>query len=399
MLRKLTIKDVEIKHKVTLVRVDFNVPLSADGKITDETRILATIPTIEYLLRHECKVILMSHLGKPQGKVKKELSLRIVAQRLAEILKKDVQFIENCFEPGLKEKIAAAPWSSLFLLENLRFYPEEEANDENFARYLASLGEVYVNDAFATAHRAHASTWGVAKYCKYSVAGLLMEKEIGYLSYLLFQPKKPYVAIIGGAKIKDKLGVIKNLLPKVDFLLLGGGLVFNFYKAQGFEIGKSIYEPEMVEEARKLIDARSSKLILPQDILIADKLLAEECEVRNTLANQILPEWYGVSLGEKTTEEYSRIIESSQTIVWAGPVGIFEIKKFRAAQEKLASSVVRATEKGATSVIGGGDTVAAFSLLGLKEKVSFVSTGGTATLEFLEGKELPGVSALLDKQG
>ncbi|MEO0131402.1 MAG: phosphoglycerate kinase [candidate division WOR-3 bacterium] len=395
-MNKLTIRDIDIKGKRLLVRVDYNVPLTPDGKIADDTRIAATLPTIEYIINNQGVPILMSHLGKPKGKRLTELSLRPVAQRLSELLSREVVFVEDVYNPSLKSTLIKAQAGSVFLLENLRFYPEEEKNDENFARYLASLGDIYINDAFATAHRAHASTYGVAKFSQYAVAGLLMEKEINYLSYLLAEPARPYVAIVGGAKIKDKLGVIKNLLKKVDNLLLGGGLIFNFYKGLGYEIGRSIYDPEMADETQALIALGSPKLHLPTDLLIADKV-AEDARTKNVQAHEILPDWIGVSLGEETTARYCEVIKQAQTVVWAGPVGIFEISKFLRASEEIGQAIAQATANGATSVIGGGDTVACLQKLGLKNRVSFISTGGGATLEFLEGKSLPGIEILNDK--
>ncbi|MCS7258287.1 MAG: phosphoglycerate kinase [candidate division WOR-3 bacterium] len=396
-MNKLTIRDINLKDKKILVRVDYNVPLTSNGEIADDTRITATLPTIEYIIKNRGVAILISHLGKPKGKVVKELSLRPVAQRLSELLGQEVVFIEDLFSPSLKTTLDQAQGGSVFLLENLRFFPEEEKNDEDFSRYLASLGDIYVNDAFATAHRAHASTYGVAKFSSYAVAGFLMEREISYLSYLLSEPQRPYVAIIGGAKIKDKLGVIKNLISKVDYLLLSGGLVFNFFKVMGYEIGKSIYDSEMEEETKKLIDLNSLKLHLPTDILIANNL-TEDAEVKNVKINEILQNWIGVSLGDETTKKYSDIIKQAKTIVWAGPVGIFEVDKFIKASQKIGEAIVSATENGATSVIGGGDTVACLSKLGIKDKVSYVSTGGGATLEFLEGKTLPGIEILNEKK-
>ncbi len=394
-MNKLTIKDIDLKQKRVLVRVDFNVPLSADGKITDDNRIRAAIPTIEYLLKQKCLVILMSHLGKPKGKVEAKYSLAVVAEHLKKLLNRDVVFVSDCIGQQVSDAINRAQAGDVILLENLRFHSEEEKNDPAFAQQLASSADLYVNDAFATAHRAHASTEGVTKYFPVALAGLLMEKEIKYLSYVIEAPKRPFVTIIGGAKITDKLGVIKNLLSKVDTLLIGGGLVFNFLKAQGFEIGKSICEPEMIDEARQLLNEHNLKI--PVDILVADKIESNAL-TQNVKVNEIGENWLGVDIGQATIAEYQRQIKNAKTIVWAGPMGIFEIDKFANGSKMIGQAVSDATSQGAVSVVGGGDTTACLKKFGLQDKVSFVSTGGSASLEFLEGRTLPGIAALTDKK-
>ncbi|MEO0091400.1 MAG: phosphoglycerate kinase [candidate division WOR-3 bacterium] len=392
-MKKLSIKDLDIKHKRVLVRVDFNVPLSSTGEISDDTRIRAALPTIEYIIKQNGIAILMSHLGKPKGKPDPKYSLKPVAQRLSELIKKEVLFAEDCIGPKAQSVVGQTKPGDVVLLENLRFHPEEEKNDPNFAKALAELGELYVNDAFATAHRAHSSTDGVTRYFDKPAAGFLMETEIEYLSYVVESPKHPYVAIIGGAKITDKLGVIKNLSQKVDHLLLAGGLIFNFFRAQGYEIGKSIFEPEMLEEAKNLLNEK--KIKLPTDIVVAEKIDAD-ASTKIVKINEIPNNWAGVDIGPETCQKYAEIIKTAQTIVWAGPIGVFEIDKFAQGSRLIGFAIADATKAGAISVVGGGDTVACLSKFGLKDKVSFVSTAGGASLEFLEGRELPGIKALKD---
>jgi 3-phosphoglycerate kinase len=393
-MKKLTVRDLDIKNKKILVRVDFNVPLSPTGEITDDNRIRAALPTIEYIIKQNGILILMSHLGKPKGKPDMKYSLKSVAKRLSELINHEVLFADDCVDSIAENLIQQAKPGDVVLLENLRFHPEEEKNNPDFAKSLAMLGDLYVNDAFATAHRAHASTEGIAKFFKTPVAGFLMEKEIDYLSYVAESPKRPYVAIIGGAKITDKLGVIKNLLPKVDYLLLGGGLIFNFIKAQGYEIGSSIFEPDMLAEAKSLLSEK--KIKLPVDVVIADKIDAT-ASTKIVNVNAITPGWSGIDIGPETIKSYSEIIKNAKTIAWAGPIGIFEIDKFANGSKEIGLAVANATSAGATSVVGGGDTGSALKKFGLKNKISFVSTAGSASLEFLEGKELPGITALKDK--
>lgn len=394
-MKKLTLRDIDLANKKVLVRVDFNMPLDANGKITDDTRIRAALPTIEYLLKQNCIVILMSHLGKPKGKIDAKYSLQPIAKRLSELLNKDVIFVNDCVGAEVEQVVSKAKSGDIILLENLRFHIEEEKNNPDFAKSLASLGEIYINDAFATAHRAHASTEGIARYFKTSAAGLLMEKEIEYLSYAIEHPRHPLVAIIGGAKISDKLGVIKNLLPKVDTLLIGGGLTYNFLKAKGSAIGSSIFDAEMLDEAKSLLNEQ--KINLPVDVLITDKIDGSG-NTKCVKTDSIEDNWQGVDIGSETVRKYTEIIKTSQTIVWAGPIGVFEIDKFAQGSKAIANAIADATQKGATSVVGGGDTVACLTKFDLKDKISFVSTAGSASLEFLEGLELPGIKALKDKE-
>jgi phosphoglycerate kinase len=393
-MKKLTIRDLDLANKKVLVRVDFNVPLTENGEIRDDNRIRACLPTIQYIMQAKGIAILMSHLGKPKGKVDLKYSLKPVAKRLSELIGKDVLFADDCIGVSAQSIVNKAKSGDVVLLENLRFHPEEEKNNPDFARELASLGDLYVNDAFATAHRAHASTEGITKYFDKPAAGFLMEKEIEYLSYVVESPKHPYIAIIGGAKITDKLGVIKNLSLKVDYLLLGGGLIFNFFKAQGYEIGSSIFEPEMLDEAKSLLSEK--KLKLPTDVVIADKLDAS-ANTKIVKNSEISSGWMGVDIGPMTCKDYSEIIKTAKTIVWAGPIGVFEIDKFANGSKIIGQAVSDATKTGATSVVGGGDTGAALKKFGLKDKISFVSTAGGASLEFLEGIDLPGIKAIKDK--
>lgn len=393
-MKKLTIRDIDVKNKKVLVRVDFNVPLDGAGKITDDNRIRAALPTIEFLLKQNCLVVLMSHLGKPKGKIDSKYSLQPVAQRLSELLVKEVLFASDCIGVTAENTINKAKPGDIVLLENLRFHIEEEKNNSEFAQALASLGEVYVNDAFATAHRAHGSTEGITKYFDSPVAGFLIEKEIEYLSYAIEHPKHPLVAVIGGAKISDKLGVINNLVKKVDVLLIGGGLVYNFLKAEGREIGNSIFEPQMLEQTRALL--HDPKIKTPVDLVIADRL-EPNANVKIVKPDQIAAGWYGVDIGPETIKLYEENIKNAETIVWVGPIGIFEIDRFAQGSREIANAISVQTKSGATSVVGGGDTVACLGKFGLKEQVSFVSTAGSASLEFLEGLELPGIKSLKDK--
>jgi phosphoglycerate kinase len=393
-MKKLSVKDLDVKNKKVFVRVDFNVPMDENGKIRSDVRIRAALPTIEYIIKNQGIAILASHLGKPKGKKDTKYSLKAVAQRLAELIKKPVLFAEDCIGEPAEKVIKQAKPGDLVLLENLRFHPEEEKNDPTFSKALASLADLYVNDAFGTAHRAHASTEGMAKLFEKPAAGFLMEKEITYLSSVVESPKKPYVAVIGGAKVTDKLAVIKNLLPKVDNLLLGGGLIFNFYKAKGYEIGKSIWEPELLDEAKRLVE--EMKINLPDDVVVSDKTDGQG--KIETVSNDKIPvEFSGLDIGYKTIAKFQSFLKDAKTIVWAGPMGMFEIEKFAQGTKGVAQAIADATEKGATTVVGGGDTVAALEKFGLANKVSHASTGGGASLEFLEGKTLPGIAVLKDK--
>lgn len=397
-MNKLTIDDISVKGKRVLTRVDFNVPLK-DGIVKDDTRIRESLPTIKKLINDGGRIILMSHLGRPKGKVAPEFSLKPVAAKLSALLEKTVKFAEDCIGPKAESEASTLKDGEVLLLENLRFHAEEEKNDPEFSQKLANLGDVYVNDAFGSAHRAHSSTEGLTKYIKPSVAGYLMQKELKYLGNALANPKRPFVAIIGGAKISGKIDVIKNLLEKVDFLLIGGGMIFTFYKAMGLNIGKSLLEEDKIAEADHLLDMvlpANVKMILPDDVLISDKLEAP-FQTQTVSQNSIPDGWIGVDIGPKSQELFAKIIAKAGTIVWNGPMGIFETDEFAGGTISVARAVAEATQKGAISVIGGGDSVAAIAKAGVTDKISHISTGGGASLEFLEGKLLPGVAALTDR--
>jgi len=387
---KKTIRDIEVEGKRVLVRVDFNVPL-AEGKVTDDTRIRAALPTIRYLLEHGAKVILMSHLGRPNGKVVDELRLDPVAERLAELLGRPVRKLDDCVGPEVEAVVAKMQPGDVILLENVRFHPGDEANDPSFAKRLASLADIFVNDAFGAAHRAHASTVGVAQYLP-PVAGFLMEKELTFLGQALAAPEHPFVAILGGAKVSDKIGVIDNLLTRVDGLLIGGGMANTFLKAQGHEIGQSLVEDESLDVARKTLERAGERLALPVDVVVADRFDAEAAS-RVAPADQVPEDWRILDIGPETVELFKRKLAGARTVVWNGPMGVFEFPRFAAGTQAIARLLA---ESGATTIIGGGDSVAAVEQAGLADKMTHISTGGGASLEFLEGKELPGVAALLD---
>jgi phosphoglycerate kinase len=388
---KKTIRDVEVEAKRALVRVDFNVPL-AEGKVSDDTRIRAALPTIHYLLEHGAEVILMSHLGRPKGKVVDDLRLNPVADRLAELLGKPVRKLDDCVGPEVEVAVAEMQPGDVILLENTRFHPEEESNDPAFARKLASLADIFVNDAFGAAHRAHASTVGVAEYLP-SVAGFLMEKEITFLGQALTAPEHPFVAILGGAKISDKIGVMDNLLTKVDGLLIGGGMANTFLKAQGHEIGQSLVEDESLDVASETLERAGERLALPVDVVVADRFDAE-ADSKVVPVGQVPQDWRILDIGPETVELFKRKLAGAKTVVWNGPMGVFEFPRFAAGTEAIARILA---ESGATTIIGGGESVAAVEQAGLAEKMTHISTGGGASLEFLEGKPLPGIVALEDK--
>ncbi len=397
--KKKTIDEVNVKGKKVLVRVDFNVPFDENKNITDDKRIVESLPTIKKILSGGGIPILMSHLGRPKGKPKPEFSLAPVAKKLGELLSVRVTMAHDCVGAETKKLVDAAKSGDVILLENLRFHAEEEANDQNFAKELASLGEVYVNDAFGSAHRAHASTEGVAHFLKPAVGGYLMEKELKYLSQAVGNPNRPYVAIIGGAKISGKIDVINNLLGKVDVLIIGGGMMFTFIKAMGKGIGNSILEADKVDLAAELLEKTKSgkaKLLLPVDCVVAEKF---ENSAPNKVVdvNSIPENWVGMDIGPKSIGLFNDNIVKAKTVVWNGPMGVFEMENFEAGTKAIAEALVAATKQGAATIVGGGDSAAAIAKFGLERGVSHVSTGGGASLEFLEGKILPGVAALDNK--
>ncbi len=394
-MNKKTVKDIDVKGKKILVRCDFNVPLDADKHITDETRINAALPTIQYLLDQGAAVILCSHLGKPKGVVNAKYSLAPVAASLSEKLGFEVKLAPDCVGEEVKKMAAELPCGKAILLENLRFHPEEEANDPAFAKELADLAEIYVSDAFGTVHRAHASTAGVAAYLP-AVAGFLIGKELDFLGNAVENPQRPFVAILGGAKVKDKLGVIGNLLEKVDTLIIGGGMAYTFMKAQGGKIGDSLVDDERLEQVlgfMKKAEEKGVKLLLPVDTLIADAFEGYT-QIKTCKAGEIPDGWQGLDIGPETVELFSNAIKEAKTIVWNGPMGVFENPDF--AKGTLAVATAMA-ESDAITIIGGGDSAAAVNQMGLGDKMSHISTGGGASLEFLEGKVLPGVACLNDK--
>lgn len=391
MFNKKSVTDVDVKGKRVLVRVDYNVPIK-DGKVGDDTRIRAALPTLEYLLQHGAAVILMSHLGRPKGGPEPKYSLKPVAAHLSELLGQPVAFAEDSIGPVAEKAARELKPGQVLLLENTRFHPEEEKNDPEMARQLASLGELYVNDAFGSAHRAHASTEGVAHHLP-SVAGFLLEKEIQYLGQAVANPKRPFIAILGGAKISDKIGVIRNLLTKADQILIGGGMANTFFKAQGYPVGDSLVEDNALDTAKELLKDSGTRLRLPVDVVIADKF-DNDADTRVMEMGPVPDGWRIMDIGPETVSMYSKAVSGAGTIVWNGPMGVFEMPKFAKGTFDLAKAVANS---GGTSIVGGGDSVAAVMESGLADKITHISTGGGASLEMLEGLTLPGVAALQDK--
>jgi phosphoglycerate kinase len=392
-MAKLTLKDIDLKNKTVLVRADFNVPQDANLKITDDTRIRSTLPTLKYILEQGAKkLVIISHLGRPDGKVVAKYSLKLVAARLKELLGQEVLFLNDCVGENIKQEIDRSK-ARVILLENLRFHAEEEANDASFAKSLASLADIFVNDAFGTAHRGHASTEGVTHFLK-SASGFLLEKEIKYIGGAVSNPAKPFMVILGGAKVSDKIGMIENLLPKADAIIIGGGMAYTFLKAQGQEIGNSKLEKDKLDLAKSILSQAQDlkkEILLPIDHLVVDNIDANS---KGQVVDQIPEGKIAVDIGPKTIKLFEEKLKSAKTIVWNGPLGIFEMDAFSKGTQEVANFIANLKT---TSIIGGGDTAAAIAKFNLEDKMSHISTGGGASLEFLEGKTLPGIAALTEK--
>jgi phosphoglycerate kinase len=389
-MNKKTVRDVDLKDKRVLVRVDFNVPLKEDS-VADDTRIRAALPTLNYLLEHGAALILCSHLGRPKGKPVPELKMDPVATRLAELLDHPVKKLDDCVGPEVKAAVESMNPGDVILLENTRFHPEERANDPQFAEQLAGLAEIYVNDAFGSAHRAHASTEGVAHHLP-AVAGFLMEKELEFLGKVTENPEHPYIAILGGAKVSDKIGVIENLLKQCDRLLIGGGMANTFFKAMGFEVGDSLVEEDVVSTAKSLLKKAGGRLVLPVDVVIADSF-DNDANTKVVAPNEVSEDWRILDIGPKTIPTFESAMGGAKTVVWNGPLGVFEMPNFAKGTFAVAQLLA---DMDAVTVIGGGDSAAAVREAGLKDRMTHVSTGGGASLDFLEGKALPGVTVLMD---
>lgn len=397
--RSLTsLSAADLQGKRVLVRVDFNVPLDESGAITDDTRIRAALPTIHDLISKGAKVILAAHFGRPKGEVNEAMRLTPVAARLSELLGKPVVKTDSCIGPDAEAKVAAMADGDVVLLENVRFFAEEEKNDTEFAKKLAALAEVYVNDAFGAAHRAHASTEGVTEYLKPNVAGHLMEKELQYLQGAIDEPKRPLAAIVGGSKVSSKIGVLEALIDKCDKVLIGGGMIFTFYKARGLAVGKSLVEEDKLELAKELeakAKAKGVQLLLPTDVVLADAF-SPDAKTLTTSVNVIPDGWMGLDIGPDSLKAFQAALADCKTVIWNGPMGVFEFDKFAAGTNGVAHTLAELSGKGCCTIIGGGDSVAAVEKVGVAEKMSHISTGGGASLELLEGKVLPGVAALDD---
>jgi len=394
----MTIEDLDLKGKSVVMRVDFNVPLK-NGTITDDNRIVQALPSIRYVLDNGAKIILLSHLGRPKGEPNPEFSLKPVAEYLTKNLSQKVHFAEECIGDVAKKAIEAAGFGEVVLLENVRFHAGETKNDEKLSKEFASLGDVFINDAFGSSHRAHCSVAGITEFLQPAAAGYLLEKEIKFLSESINDPKRPFVAVLGGAKVSDKIGVIRNLIPKVDTIIIGGGMAYTFMKAKGLPIGSSLLEADKVDLAGELIEeaaAHNVKLLLPVDSMVS-KEFSNDAPFKSVSEDGIEDGWMALDIGAKTTELFSNEVRNAKTIIWNGPMGVFEMENFSKGTFALARAMADATTDGAITIIGGGDSASAIKKAGLDDKVSHVSTGGGASLEYLEGKELPGITSLTDK--